>query len=237
MIPDSIATVLGFLFLIAPGLSYQIHRERRRPALEDTPFREASRVALWSLLLTVGSLLILGLLRWLVPSIIADPWQWLEHGRAYVKDHPRRVGLTLLLQLLLAQGLAWLVAAWAGRHERATIRQGDIWHKVFAIDVPPDRRVQAVVLTKNAEYRGIVAGYTTNADLTNRELQLIEPITFRLRHEPTPRPLPEPFDQVVIAASAIEELWLHHRISVEIPLSWWDRFRPLRFLSDLKHHR
>ena len=191
--------------------------------LQQSTFREASRVALSSLLLTLGALFILYLVLLIEEEWLPDPYEWFRTGSQYVKQHPRSIGAFFIGELLIAQGLAWGAAAWLGRHDRADIRQGDIWHKVFSVDVPPNRHVQVLVLTGNAEYRGILGGYTVNADFTNRELELQEPIMYRLPHWDEARPLPEPYERVVIPASAIKELWAHHRIEMEPPRSLWKR--------------
>jgi hypothetical protein len=137
------------------------------------------------------------------------------------------VGTFIIAEVILAQVLAWIVAAIVGRSERGRIHQGDNWHKVFAADVPRDREVQALILTKNAEYRGTVAGYTVNVDTSNRELELRH-VTFRMRHGTNgAKCLPEPFDRVVVASPAIEEMWLHYRIEIE-PRPSWKRFLAAR---------
>jgi Family of unknown function (DUF6338) len=216
VIPNSIATFLGFLFLVAPGLAYDMHRERNRPAmLQQSTFREASRVALSSLLLTLGALAILYVVQRVATGWLPDPYEWYRVGSDYASQHPRETGIFFVGELLIAQALAWVAAGWLGRNDRADIRQGDIWHKAFAADVPPDRDVQVLVLTENAEYRGILSGYTVNADFSNRELELQEPIKYRLPHWKESQLLPEPYERVIIPASAIKELWAHSRIEKE----------------------
>lgn len=220
MIPDSVSAFFGFLFLVAPGVAYEIHRERHRPALQQSVFREASRVALWSLILTTLAVTALVLSRLALPQLfLPDPQAWWS-DQAYAKQHFGSVGTFIIAEVILAQVLAWIVASMVGRSERGRIHQGDIWHKVFAADVPHDREVQALILTKNAEYRGTVAGYTVNTDTSSRELELRH-VTFRMRHGMNEaKYLPEPFDRIVVASTAIEEMWLHYRNEIEPVPSW-----------------
>jgi Family of unknown function (DUF6338) len=227
MIPSSVPALFGFLFLVAPGVAYEIHRERRRPALQQSTFREASRVALWSLVFTTAAVAVLALARFALPRLLPDPSAWLAE-KGYAKQHGGAVGTFIVLEVTLAQVMAWGTAAVVGRHDRSRIRQGDIWHKVFAADVPRNREVQAVILTDNAEYRGTIVGYTVNADVSNRELEL-QHVTFRMRRGgEEARWLPEPFDRVVIASTAIQEMWLHYRNEIEPGPSWWRRMMAWR---------
>jgi len=221
MILNSFAALFGFLFLVAPGVAYELHREQRRPAVEDSTFREASRVALWSLLFTMAALVVLALARPALSQLLPDPRAWLA-DQDYARHNPTRVGWFIVLEVALAQFMAWTLAVVAGRHAHGRIYQGDLWHKAFAADVPKGRLVQALVLTDNAEYRGTVVGFTVNADVNNRELELRD-VTVRQRHEQQPRLLPAPFDRVVIASTAIRELWLHYRVEMEPSQTWWKR--------------
>ena len=58
MAPDTLGALLAFLVFVAPGLCFELLRERRRPALEQTAFREASRIALTSLLFSGAALVV-----------------------------------------------------------------------------------------------------------------------------------------------------------------------------------
>jgi hypothetical protein len=227
LIPNSVSTLLGFLFLVTPGVSYEILRERRRPALQTSAFREAARIALWSLIFTIPAVVVLALLRPAFPNRLPDVLAWLVQGESYSDRFPSQVVTFLLAEIVVAQVLAIVAATLVGRHDRGVIRQGDIWHKVFAADCPPDREVQAMILTAKAEYRGTVVGYTTNADRDKRELEL-QNVHWRPNDATEMRPLPEPFDRVVIAATAILELWVNYRTEIEPPPSWWQQWKARR---------
>jgi hypothetical protein len=73
VIPQTILALVGFLFLVAPGLVFEIRRERRRPVLEETTFREVSRTALASLVFSVLALAILAWVRAKWPESMPDP--------------------------------------------------------------------------------------------------------------------------------------------------------------------
>lgn len=52
MIPQTVGALIGFLIFIAPGVLWELLRERHRPPLDGSTFREAARVALMSVVLS-----------------------------------------------------------------------------------------------------------------------------------------------------------------------------------------
>src|SRR6476620_7509987 len=102
MIPETLGAILVFLAFIAPGLSFELLRERRRPSIEETAFREASRIALTSVLFSGCALVLLGVIRAVHTSWLVDPGAWLVGGNAYAAAHLPAVGLSVALLLLLS---------------------------------------------------------------------------------------------------------------------------------------
>ena len=109
MIPQTTAALIGFLFLVAPGIVFEMVQERRRPTLEQSPFREASRVALASLLFSLLALLALAALRTWLPASMPDAGRWLRQGGRYFAANYRLVASFLLAELALAVTLAAVV--------------------------------------------------------------------------------------------------------------------------------
>jgi Family of unknown function (DUF6338) len=83
MIPETFAALYAFLGLVAPGLIYQILREKRRPAVDETAFREASRIALTSLVFTTVATLLMTLLGVVAPGLFPDIAAWITTGKTY----------------------------------------------------------------------------------------------------------------------------------------------------------
>jgi hypothetical protein len=104
---------LSFLGLVAPGLVFQLLRERRRALRSETAFREASRVALTSFLFTSMSLTILAAVRALWPPAAPDVGRWLREGTHYFTVEYSLVVRTLLIEVAVACLLAvfadWLL--------------------------------------------------------------------------------------------------------------------------------
>lgn len=123
MIPDSIATLVGFLLLLAPGIVWELLRARHVPSVKETTLIEVCRVVLVSLVATV----LAGL---------ALLWMWLPASRALspsdtptVDDQVTLVGM-VLITATLACGLVTLLAyiRWRGD---AQISTGRVWHRAF----------------------------------------------------------------------------------------------------------
>ncbi len=175
MIPETAGALLAFLGLVAPGLVFELLRERRRPGTTETAFREASRVALTSLVFTVGALLLLGVLHLVWPAAVVDPQQWLREGGRYVQDNYGLVALTLGLEVVLASCLAmlWHLVLSGSGHGTGRIESGGLWFQVLNRDKPRGSQVWAHVrLTDGTTFWGYVRGYTAVEKLEDRELVL-----------------------------------------------------------------
>lgn len=139
VVPESVAALYAFLGLITPGLVYQLRRERSRPALEESSFREASRVALTSAVFTTVSLLSVAGISSGQPSWFVDARKWLKSGQPYVTNHPGLVAWTVTAVVTLACLYA-LLADWLWTRilprQRPRIHKTDAWFQLFRGDVP-----------------------------------------------------------------------------------------------------
>lgn len=218
MIPQSVLALVAFLFLVAPGLLFELLGERRRPAREETAFREASRTALASLLLSLAAVLLLVAIGQWKPTLLPDVERWLRDSKNYVPDHYDVVGRFLLLELGVALVLAVLTDLALGVRRRSTIRPISGWHRVFRTELPrgsqPYIRVR---LTDGSEYCGVLAAYSTNYGLGDRELVLASPLTRRWPHEPMPSPLADPpWQRMVIPGPVIHDFWVSYIPSIRV---------------------
>jgi len=176
MVPDTLGAVVTFLGLVAPGVAFELLRERRRPSIEETAFREASRIALTSLVFTLGAGAILALAHLAGAPFVADPVEWLRHGGAYALDNLGLVSFTALLQVALALALA-LLADWTFRRSApGHVVPGSIWFQLFR-NRRPDGATPWVHLrlTDETEIWGYADDYTPDQRLDNRELTLVGP--------------------------------------------------------------
>jgi hypothetical protein len=181
MIPGTFGTTLTFLAFVAPGLLFELLRERRRPSSEESAFREASRIALASLAFTLTTSLVMLGVRQLAPRMIADPSAWLLEGRLYLKDHFTLAMSSVLVELLIAMSLAAAVDSLLRRSPHGRIRAGGIWFHQFRVRCPDGATPWLHVrLADETEIWGFLGDYTTDERLSERELTLFGPrLTYR----------------------------------------------------------
>jgi hypothetical protein len=205
------ATLLVFFLLVAPGIVFQIRRERRRPYVERTAFREASTVALASFVFSGLALLLLIGLRVLVPDLLPDPGTWLRDGSNYLVEHYPLVAGFLFAQGFLAIGMALLVEELTGREQVASIHEVSAWYRLFHEQVPPGTRpFVGVSLTDGSMYFGYVAGYSVEHQPAARELELGGDALFHQRPDASLRELPGHWQRVLIPSSSIRSLWISY---------------------------
>ncbi len=112
MIPQTVGALIGFLIFIAPGVLWELLRERHRPPLDGSTFREAARVALMSVVLSGLAIGVLAGVHALASDVFFDPGAWLREGRRYVDDHYGRIVVTIGAEVALACLFAWAPWRW-----------------------------------------------------------------------------------------------------------------------------
>ena len=109
MIPQTVLGFFFFLLLVAPGVSYQLLRERRDPQIRETAFREAARVALYSFWFSFLASAIIILLRILFPTslgdFVIDPGAYAHNTQDYINSHYKAIVSTVVLEVLIAFAL------------------------------------------------------------------------------------------------------------------------------------
>ena len=176
MIPSTVGTLLAFLALVIPGLVFELLRERRRPFIEETAFREVSRIALTSALFSAAAILIVGILGRLVPGLVADPAEWLRQGRSYLASHLWLIGLTLALIVSISTTMAILVDHAFRSSAPGRMVAGSIWFSLFRRHRPASTLPWVHLrLTDETEIWGYVGDYTPDQQLENRELVIENP--------------------------------------------------------------
>jgi hypothetical protein len=177
VIPQTLGALAAFLTLVAPGIAFELRRERRRARHQETAFREASRVALGSLVFTVASLLVLtgiqGLFALLGLHLLASPQAWLSSGDGYVREHLALIVVSVAVELALACALAIgfdFLLARRGR-EQASVRQWTAWTEALRLDRPADTRPWVhIFLESGSSFFGYVRSFTPSGPMGEREI-------------------------------------------------------------------
>lgn len=172
MIPTTAAQLFLFLALVAPGLYYQLLRERRRPGIEESAFREASRVALASVVFVGAALIVLAVVRAIEPSWLPDVRLWIAQPTPYFRVHYALISWAALAGLVLAFGFATL-ADQLNKKRSGNIRPEGMWFQLFRTD-RPDHTVPWVSLrlTNGGEIAGFLAYFVPSDDPQLREIAL-----------------------------------------------------------------
>lgn len=208
MIPETIGAFLGFLGLIAPGLVYQLRRETSRATDPETSFREASRVGLVSLALSIIALSVLAIVLGTHPAWMPDPGAWLRTGEGYFVAHYRLVVRAALVEVALACGLALLadqVVRWISPGQ-GQVSKTSVWFRVLRVERPRGKVPWAHVhLKSGADYYGFVGWYSAETAQADREMSLIGPdLQYRAAGAQDARTLSPGWQCVVVAATEIE---------------------------------
>lgn len=173
MIPDSFATVLAFLLLIAPGTVWELQRARHKPESKRTALQEVSQIVLASLLASGAAAISL----WLPWSVLVLlPVLGSEPGTVPM------VQVIVLASGTSALGCAyswlWAFLTW-GR--LSPIKDSPVWHQALAIwgtapTTPPLLRIE---LTNGAVWKGRYKAMGAGVEDTERLIALAAPLAYR----------------------------------------------------------
>ena len=179
MVPQTIGTLASFLALVAPGIVFELLRERRRAGAKESAFHEASRVAVSSLAFSLASTVILFGLHaavsgWFgrrlfvdVPALVTQP--------DYAKQHVVLIGCSVLAELVLACALALAFDFVLGGRRRQPRSMGkqSAWVKVFREDRPENTLCWVhVMLEDGNSFFGFLRSYDAAGDPDTREIVL-----------------------------------------------------------------
>jgi len=186
VIPQTLATVVTFFAFIAPGLLWNIRRERREQALQQTAFREAGQTALVSTVFTALSSLALVGLGQVRPGLLPDFGALLTRGSDYVAANIGSLLVAALIEVALACGLAVTVEAIDSRRRSL----GGLTDLPFMFRIFREQRPQGTtpwlrVRTKDGtDFWGYVGSYTLADKPADGQIQLVGPkLTIREKGE------------------------------------------------------
>lgn len=192
MVPNSLAGLLIFIVMLAPGLAYVLRHERVVPARSYTAFRETLRVVYVSVVCLVITALAFAGLRWRLPNRTPDIHALVVDPDKYAREHYVELawwafGL-ILFATLVGAGAAdkRVVAMWkrvtGWRATRWIIGKPSIghtsaWYTAFHLrDREPGRTWLGVQMDDGSYMEGELFSFNVAADEDeNRELVLMRP--------------------------------------------------------------
>lgn len=162
---------------MAPGIVFEVLRERRLPQEERTALREGATVALASVVLSLAALGLLAGLRAVAPSTMPDLGAWIDHPHDYLVKHYALVSGAVLAEVALAIALAFLGAAISTRKYRETriLPRDTLWW-VFHEAEPGTVPWVSVIATDGMTFDGPLRTQESSGDRSNRYFVIGPPL-------------------------------------------------------------
>lgn len=174
VLPQTLGALAAFLMLVAPGIVFELRRERRRGGHRESAFREASRTALGSLVFSLVAIwTVVGLE--VVGAPFADVAAWSSGGWGYARQNLLLIAWTVVVELAVACGCALLADVLIARYGRelATVRKLSAWTETFRRDCPPNAVPWVhVCLEDGSSFFGSLRSYTVGDAVAEREIVL-----------------------------------------------------------------
>ncbi len=219
MVPSTWLTVLFYALLVAPGLLHDLLEARRRVQAPESAFREISRVVLVSLVISIISFGILSIIRSLEPAWMPDPRGMIADPHAYFLSHYRLVLRALLIEGAIALAIVWIIQIPRHRRTKIVLRQTSTWTRAFREECPSGNVPYVQVRVSNGmTYVGRVGHFTHDLEVSDRELILTPPL-FTKSLSGTLKPVPPPWQRVVLSGDFIRSLVVSYGPEPEAPLA------------------
>ena len=208
MFPSSVAAVVVFLLLVAPGVAFELARQRRRPARQDSAFLEAARVLLAGVTLGLAGICLLGIARLAGPGALVVPSGLIAHTVSYTADNAARVLATVLAYVVVTLTLAVLAADCRpyGGSEYLIIPDS-AWFMSLARYAPEGSAVHLAATTADGTaYLGRKEFFTADPAMNDRELVLQPPLSYRAPGTSQTLPMADEWHRLILPASNITSL-------------------------------
>lgn len=135
--PGTLTGLLIFVAMLIPGFIHYSWRRRLVPMSSDSPLLETAKLATISLLANIVAVGVFALGRVVWPDALLNPRAFLDDPGAFFANNPGEALLTALAMLVVACGVAWLIAEQPGKLKQIgewfapTILVTSAWYEVF----------------------------------------------------------------------------------------------------------
>lgn len=204
MIPDSLVALVCFLLLLAPGIVWELDRQRFKPVTKETGLIEASRIILGSLAAT--SLAALPLI----------PFLWIPlYGVFGVDPGPEQssneavlaYSAAVVLHALLACGMVLIISAFVHRG-KPSIKPERVWHMALVSwkdEKAADPRL-VVELTDGTVWRGVRMALDADPEDNHRSLALGQPLKRKRSGDESFSDIADRWEVVILAERDIKSI-------------------------------
>ena len=215
VLPDGAAAVIGVLLFLAPGLVYVVLRGPRR---DRSVLDDLALIAVVATLSTGGALLVLAAVRALRRAWIVDLGAWIRTGDFYWHRSYDVVMRSVVLEVVLAIGIACIAHLVTAARARTTRAAGSPDGTLWPLDgadpeaTRPQPEAGALIMARTNDgtlYRGHFEGIHDSGVLPP-VLGLRGPISYRRGGEAPESPSPS-WDRLALALDGITELWVESR--------------------------
>ncbi len=220
---QGLATLVSFLVFVAPGALWLWLADRRRAAPKRDALQASSLVVLASLIFAVpAAAAVLGVL-WAADRDLSSLRPWLNSSLPRTPANAVGMLLLLLLQSTISLGLAALAFRFLGTRVLGggDVRPVSAWTEAFRLAVPADSAaVVSIALDDGSLVRGVVAAFSPDHEMADRELLLRAPIV--VDTAPGATPLAAPFlspMRFVVPSASISSLSVLYVRNADLPVA------------------
>lgn len=212
MVPNTWISLVLFLFVVSPGILFDLLESRRRASAAESAFHEIGRVVLGSVGFTGLAVAMLAVVRVIWPFLMPDPAELIVGGSRYFAQQYLLILIAIVVETVLAHAAAWgFHVILAKVNGGDTIKQASAWSSVFKSKVPKRHAVYARIrLGSGAIYSGQVANFTADLPLVDREIILTRPLASKTGSNPLVS-LPEVYQYLVIRGAAVDSIAVEYR--------------------------
>lgn len=220
MIPSTLAAVVAFLLLLAPGIVWELQRARYLPSVKETALIEASRIVLASMTASLVAAVPL------LPFLWVPLYEMALNADGDLSAAPAAVVPYMggaLAHSLMACGLVLVFCAfkWPGKAPMVSM---PVWHLALEKWRPSgslDPRL-VVELLDGTVWRGALLAFDAGPEDNQRCIALGQPLTRRHVEEDGFKPIQERRHAVILAETQIKSIQVSypamaHRQDVATP--------------------
>lgn len=216
MIPTTFLSGVVFLLLIAPGVLWDLGAKKRKVSSPESSFRETSRVVLYSSVLSLASIILMSCIMYVHPEWFFSVRSFLSDPNLFYKTHPLIIWRSILIEAAIAFSLVLIPNFGLLEKQGWKLNEVSPWQKVLRNELPrktylPYARVR---LVGGRVYSGLVADYTPDFEMADREIVLGQPIWYESQEKKMLK-LPSEWQRMIFAASMIESITVKYLEMVE----------------------